>query len=155
MLAAVVAAALSLPTLIAAQIHDTLAVGDRVRVRVGEARGYTNEFIGRVGALSPDTLMLEIPRGQGRLIFPRSAISEVAVASGRESRWTNVGMAVPLVVPPVMLATLPTPPGSHATSFRNRKFVMAAALLAVPITAVLSHRPREHWEPVYRWLDAK
>ena len=155
MLAAVTAAALCLPSIVAAQVQDTLVLGDRVRVKIGEARGYTNVFIGRVAALSPDTLTLEIPHERGTMIFARSAIAEVAVASGRESRWVNVGSVAPMFAVPMVFATLPVPPGPHSNGYRNRHLLLAAALLATPIAAILRHPPAERWEPVYRWLDAK
>jgi len=155
MLAAVVAAALSLPAIVAAQVHDTLVVGDRVRIRVGEARGYTNEFIGRLGALSHDTLTLEIPRGKGTMMFARSGIAEIAVPNGRESRWTNAGLVAPLLVGPILIATSPSVSGSHHNAYRTRSIIMGAALLTYPISAMLRHQPKERWEPVYYWLDAK
>jgi len=156
MLAAVLAAALSLPSIIAAQVRDTLVVGDRVRVRVGEARGYTNVFIGRVAAISPDTLTLEIPRGKGTMVFARSGISEVAVPNGRESRWAHVGMAAPmLALPIVYAATTLSSHVPHPSGYRAQQIAISAALLAAPVTALLSHPRAERWEPVYRWLDAK
>ena len=153
MLAVVAAATLALPPIVAAQVHDTLVVGDRIRVRVGEARGYTNVFIGRLAALSRDTLTLEIPRDKGTMTFARTAISEVAIPNGRESRWANVGMVAPMFALPIVFATTPVPGGSNGA--RNRHLVLAAALLATPIAAVLRHPTAERWEPVYRWLDAK
>jgi hypothetical protein len=155
MLAVVVAAALSLPSIVAAQVHDTLVVGDRIRVRVGEARGYTNIFIGRLAALSHDTLTLEIPRDKGSMTFPRSAIAEVAVMNGRESRWSHFGMAAPLFAAPILIATLPTLPGPHSNAMRNRNLALAGLMLTVPIASMLHRQPAERWEPVYRWLDAK
>ena len=155
MLIPVVVAALSLPSLAAAQVHDTLIVGDRVRVRVGQARGYTSEFIGRLAALSHDTLTLEIPRDKGTMLFARSAITEIAVPNGRESRWTNIGMAAPLLVAPIFLATAPVVSGPHSNARRIRNIAMGSLLLTYPIAAVLRRPTRERWEPVYRWLDAK
>jgi hypothetical protein len=155
MFAAVVAAALSLPSLVAAQVHDTLIVGDRVRVRVGGARGYTSEFIGRLAALSPDTLTLEIPRGKGTMLFARSAITEVAVPNGRESHWTNIGLAAPLLAGPVLIATAPVLSGPHSNGRRIRNIAMGGLLLTYPIATMLRRPTRERWEPVYRWLDAK
>jgi hypothetical protein len=155
MLAAVVAAALSLPSVVAAQVHDTLTVGGRVRVRVGEARGYTNEFIGRLAALSPDTLTLEIPRDKGTMMIARSAITEIAVPNGRESRWTNLGLAAPLLAGPILLATAPVLSGPHSNAQRVRNIATAGLLLTYPIAAMLRRPTRERWEPVYHWLDAK
>jgi hypothetical protein len=155
MLAALTAAALSFPSLVAAQVPDTLVVGDRVRVRIGEARGYTNVFIGRVAALSHDTLTLEIPRDKGTMIFARTAIAEVAVANGRESRWVNAGSVAPMFALPIVFAATPVIPGPHSNGDRNRHLLLAAALLATPIAAILRHPPAERWEPVYLWLDAK
>jgi hypothetical protein len=155
MLAAVVAA-LSIPSMVAAQVRDTLVVGDRVRVRVGEVRGYTNVFVGRVAALSHDTLTLEIPRDKGILLFARSAIAEIAVPNGRESKWGNVAMVAPLFAVPIALTTtILTSSAPHSKGYRTRGIVLSAALLATPIAAVLRHRPAERWDPVYRWLDAK
>ena len=156
MLAAVVAAALSLPSMVGAQVHDTLVVGDRIRVRVGEARGYTNVFIGRVAAISRDTITLEIPRDKGTMIFARSAISEVAVPNGRESRWAHAGAVAPmLALPVVFAATTLSSPGPHSSGYRARQIALSAALLATPISFFLSRPRAEQWEPVYRWLDAK
>ena len=155
-LAAVVVAALSIPSIVTAQVHDTLVVGDRVRVRVGEARGYTNVFIGRLAAISHDTITLEIPRDKGTMLFARSAISEIAVPNGRESRWTNVAAVAPLfAVPIVYAATTLSSSTPHSSGFRTRQIVLSAALFATPIAAVFRHRPAERWEPVYRWLDAR
>jgi hypothetical protein len=156
MLAAVVLAALSIPPLAAAQVHDTLIVGDRVRIRVGEARGYTNVFIGRLAAISHDTVILEIPHDKGTMIFARSAISEIAVPNGRESRWGNVAMVAPLFALPIAFATTTlTSSAPHSKGYRARQIVLSAALLATPIAAVFRHRPAERWDPLYRWLDAR
>ena len=156
MFAAVAAAALSFPPTLAAQIHDTLIVGDRIRVRVGEVRGYTNLFIGRVGAISHDTLTLEIPRDKGTMIFARTAISEVAVPNGRESRWAHVGAAAPmLALPVVFAATTLSSPASHSSGYRTRQIVLSAALLIPPISFFFTRPRAERWDPVYRWLDAK
>lgn len=155
MLAAVVAAALSIPSILAAQVHDTLVVGDRVRVRVGEARGYTNVFIGRLAAISHDTITLEIPRDKGTMVFARSAISEIAVPNGRESRWGNVALVAPLFALPIAFATTTLSAVPHSKGYRTRQIILSAALLAPPIAAALRHRPAERWDPVYRWLDAK
>jgi hypothetical protein len=156
MLTALVAAALSLPSIVAAQVQDTLVVGDRIRVRVGEARGYTNVFIGRLTAISHDTLTLEIPRDKGTMIFVRSGISEVAVPNGRESRWAHIGLVAPMFAVPVVYATTTLSSHvPHSNGYRARQILLSAALLAAPIAAVLGHQPAEHWEPVYRWLDAK
>ena len=156
MLAAAVAAALSIPSILAAQVHDTLVVGDRVRVRVGEAHGYTNVFIGRLAAISHDTITLEIPRDKGTMVFGRSAISEIAVPNGRESRWTNVATVAPLFAVPIVFATTTLSSSTpHSSRFRTQQIVLTAALLATPIAAVFRHRPAERWDPVYRWLDAR
>jgi hypothetical protein len=155
MLAAVAAAALFVPSLVAAQVHDSLVVGDRIRVRVGEVRGYTNEFIGRLAAISHDTLTLEIPREKGTMVFPRTGISEIAISNGRESRWTNFGLAAPMFIVPIVFATSPVVSGSQSSGARNRHLLMAGALLTYPIAAMLRHQPKERWEPVYHWLDAK
>jgi hypothetical protein len=153
--AAVVAVALSLPAVLAAQVRDTLLVGDRVRVRVAETRAYTSVFIGRIAAISPETLTLEIPRDKGTMIFPRASIGEIDVPNGRASRWTNVAMTTPLLVPPVVIATLPVSSGPRRSSIRNRNLVMAGLLFTAPVAAILRRQPAERWEPVYRWLDAK
>src|SRR3954469_11590665 len=99
------AAVVALPPLLEAQAPDSLHVGDRVRVRVAATRGYSNLFIGNVASISPDTLVVDIPGNKGTIILPRAGIAEVAVASGRESRFVNLPHLLPLVAPGVLLAT--------------------------------------------------
>jgi hypothetical protein len=134
-----------------AQLRDTLQVGARVRVRVVATRGATNLFVGNLASVSPDTLVIDIPGGKGTIILPRSAISEVAVSQGDESRLTNVSRALPLAYGPVFLAT--TASSLHGR-FRNRQYVLAA-LSTLPFLSFVARKPPERWEPMYHWLEGR
>jgi hypothetical protein len=149
------AALVSAPQLLQAQISDSLHVGDRVRVRVAATRGNTNLFVGNVASISPETLVVDIPGGKGTITLARAAISEVAVSNGHESRLANLSSLLPAAVAPVMIATMPTIyDGPHATAFRNRRYVLIG-LTALPFLLRFRRTPAEHWEPVYSWLDAR
>src|SRR5215212_6031951 len=127
----VVATLVVSPLLLAAQVSDSLHVGDRVRVRVAATRGNTNLFVGNIASISPDTLVVDIPGGKGTIILPRAAIAEVAIGNGRESRLANLPRMAPLLVGPLMLATLPPPRGPHSNAFRNQRYILVA-LTAFP-----------------------
>jgi hypothetical protein len=147
------AALVSAPLLVEAQISDSLRAGDRVRVRIAATRGNTNLFVGNVAAISPDTLVVDIPGGKGTITLPRAAISEVAVSSGRGSRFANPAL-LPGLVAPLLIASTPTIHGPHANAFRNRRYVLVG-LSALPLLLHFRRTPAEHWEPVYSWLDAR
>src|SRR5215212_9893442 len=102
MLTAALAAALTLPALLPAQVSDTLHVGERVRVNVAASRSYTNVFVGNIASMSPDTLVLELPGYKGRILLPRLAIGEIAVTNGRESRFRRLRLIAPLLVTPLL-----------------------------------------------------
>jgi len=149
------AALVSAPQLLEAQISDSLHLGDRVRVRVAATRGNTNLFIGTVASISPETLVVDIPGGKGTITLARAAISEVAVSIGRESRFANLSRLMPAAVGPVLIATMPTiNEGPHSNAFRNRRYVLLG-LSAIPLLLQFRRTPAEHWEPVYSWLDAR
>ena len=149
------AALVSAPQLLGAQISDSVRVGDRVRVRVAATRGNTNLFVGNVATISPETLVVDIPGGKGTITLARAAISEVAVSNGRESRFANLSRLLPAAVVPVTIATMPTiHDGPHANGFRNRRYVLLG-LSALPLLMHFRRTPAEHWEPVYSWLDAR
>jgi hypothetical protein len=127
-------------------------IGQRIRVQIATNRGNTGVFIGNLAQISPETLVVEIPGGKGRTILPRAAIAEVAVADGRESRLKNLPVLTPLLAGPVMLATLPPPPGPHHNAFRNQRLVLLG-MTALGIGRVIARTPGERWRPVYSWLD--
>lgn len=135
-----------------AQFRDTLQVGDRVRVRVAATRGTTNLFVGNLAVVSADTLVIEIPGGKGSIILARAGISEIAISQGNESRFQRIPEVLPIAVPGLMIASLPTPPGPHANGFRNQRYLLGA-LSMFEMFWVVGRHPREKWEPVYRWLE--
>ena len=137
-----------------AQFRDTLQVGDRVRVRVAATRGSTNLFVGNLSSVSADTLVIDIPGGQGRVTLPRTAISEVAVSQGDGSHLRNLPGAMLFAVPGTFLATASPPPGPHENAHRNLR-VGLTALYALGTIVVLGRRPPEKWEPMYRWLEGR
>ena len=137
-----------------AQFRDTLQVGDRVRVRVAATRGSTNLFVGNLSSVSADTLVIDIPGGQGTVILPRTAISEVAVSQGDGSHLRNLPGALLFAVPGTFLATASPPPGPHENAHRNMR-VGLTALYALGTIVALGRRPPEKWEPMYRWLEGR
>jgi hypothetical protein len=137
-----------------AQFHDTLQVGDRVRVRVAATRGTTNLFVGNLSSISADTLVIDIPGGKGKITLPRAAVAEVALSQGNESRWRRLPEALPFALPAYVLATLPSPRGEHANGVRNRQYLFGA-LSVLQMGAIFGRSPREKWEPVYRWLEGR
>ena len=137
-----------------AQFRDTLQVGDRVRVRVAATRGTTNLFVGNLLSVSPETLVVEIPGGKGSIILPRSAVAEVALSQGNESRWKRAVGILPWMGPSVTVATLSPPPGPHHNAMRNQQILVSVAL-ALPVLRVFSRAPNERWEPTYRWLERR
>jgi hypothetical protein len=145
----------ALPSVATAQAMDTLAVGERVRVRVAATRGYTNLFFGSISAISADTLVLDIPGGKGTIILPRVAISEVAKTAGRESRFRNLPMALPLIASTALLAALPPLHGGpHANALNNQRYVLIA-ISTLPLVSMFMRTPPEHWEPTTRWLEGR
>jgi len=146
-------ASLALSSIAAAQTTDSLAVGDRVRVRVPSTRGNTNLFIGNVASLSTDTLTLELPGGKGTVILPRVGIAEVGKAAGRESRFRNLPMAWPFLASTVMFATLPpVHGGSHSRAINNQRYLLIG-LSAMPLISMFMRTPPERWEATTRWLE--
>lgn len=137
-----------------AQIRDTLQVGDRVRIRVAATRGTTNLFVGNLSSVSPDTLVVDIPGGKGSIILPRSAISEVAVSQGGDSRLRNLPGALLFALPGAVVATMSPPPGPHENTHRNQRIGLTA-LYAFGTIAALGRRPPEKWEPMYHWLEGR
>jgi len=137
-----------------AQFRDTLQVGDRVRVRVAATRGTTNLFVGNLESVYQDTLVIGIPGGKGSIILVRAAIAEVSLSQGNESRLRRVPNALPFVIPGLLIATLPPPPGPHHNAFQNQRYILGA-LATLPIIGSVMQRPREKWEPVYHWLEGK
>ena len=147
--------ALTMPATTFGQTSDSLSVGERVRVRVAATRGYTNLFFGNISSLSTDTLILDIPGGKGTIILPRVAISEVAKTAGRESRFRNLPMALPLIASTAMLAALPPLHGGpHSNALNNQRYVLIG-LSAVPLISMFMRTPPEHWEPTTRWLEGR
>jgi hypothetical protein len=151
---ALLVSAFALPSVATAQATDTLAVGERVRVRVAATRGYTNLFFGSISALSADTLILEIPGGKGTVILPRVAISEVAKTAGRESRFRNLPLALPMIASAALLAALPPLHGPHSNALNNQRYVLIG-LSTVPLISIFMRTPPEHWEPTTRWLEGR
>jgi len=149
------AALVSAPQLLEAQISDSLHVGDRVRVRVAATRGNTNLFIGNVASISPDTLVVDIPGGKGTITLARAAISEVAVSNGRESRFTNLPRALPVLAGTFLIATAPPiHDGPHANALRTQRHVLMGLSAILPIMH-FRRTPGERWQPVHSWLDAR
>jgi len=136
------------------QFRDTLQVGDRVRVRVAATRGSTNLFVGNLSGVSADTLVIDIPGGQGRVVLHRTTISEVAVSQGDGSHLRNLPGALLFAVPGTFLATASPPPGPHENAHRNMR-VGLTALYALGTIVALGRRPPEKWEPMYRWLEGR
>ena len=149
------AAALAVPTLLQAQASDSIHLGDRLRVRIAATRGNTAVFIGNAASISPDTLVLDIPGGKGSITLARAAISEVAIANGRESRFSSLPRTFPLLVGPLLIAATPPPRnGPHANGLRNLQYALIG-FSALPVLMHLSRTPPERWQPVYSWLDAR
>jgi len=147
--------ALTTSTIAGGQTSDSLSVGERVRVRVAATRGYTNLFFGNISALSADTLVLDIPGGKGTIILPRVAISEVAKTAGRESRFRNLPMALPMIASTALLASLPPLHGTpHSNALNNQRYVLIG-LSALPLVSMFVRTPPEHWEPTTRWLEGR
>ena len=150
---AVLASIAVLPSFAAAQVADSLSIGDRVRVRVPATRGNTNLFLGNIASLSTDTLILELPGGKGTVILPRAAISEVAKTAGRESRFKRLPGMLPLIGSTVMLASLPKLHGGpHSNAINNQRYALIG-LSTLPIISMLMRTPPERWEPTTRWLE--
>lgn len=153
-IARVLAAALvAFPLVARAQATDSIVLGERVRVVVAATRGDRNLFIGKVEALSRDTLTLAIPGGKGTIILPRASISEVARSDGRESHFRNLPTALPSLVLTAMIVALPTPSsGVHANALRNERYVLLG-VNGFFIARMLGRTPPERWRPLYSWLD--
>jgi len=146
--------ALTMPAISLGQTPDSLGIGERVRVRVAATRGYTNLFFGNISSLSADTLVLEIPGGKGTVILPRVAISEVAKTAGRESRFRNLPMALPMIASAALLAALPPLHGPHSNALNNQRYVLIG-ISTVPLISIFMRTPPEHWEPTTRWLEGR
>ena len=139
-----------LPVVAAAQVSDTLQLGDRVRVRVASTRGTTDVFTGNIASISPDTLVLAIPGGKGTIILPRASINEVAKSDGYVSRWVRLPIIAPLVVSSAMITSTLT--RSSSRDFQTRG-TLILGLNAALITRYLSHPSPERWRPVESWLN--
>jgi hypothetical protein len=148
------AVTLAVPAVLRAQASDSIHIGDRVRVRIAATHGNTGVFIGNIASILPDTLVLDIPGGKGTITLARAAISEVAVAEGRESHFANLPRILPALIAPVLIASTPVRDGPHANGFRNRRYLLVA-LSALPLIVHFRRTPPERWQPVYSWLDAR
>lgn len=144
------AALLVFPVVAAAQVSDTLQLGERVRVRVASTRGNTNLFTGNIASISPDTLVLAIPGGKGTIILPRASINEVAKSDGKVSRWVRVPIITPLVVSSAMITSTLT--RSQSGSARTRGYFILG-MNAAFIGGYLGRTPPERWRPVESWLS--
>ena len=145
-------ALIAFPFVARAQASDSVVLGERVRVRVAATRGDRNLFIGNVAALSRDTLTLAIPGGKGTIILPRASIGEIARSDGRESHFRNLPMLLPMLVPTVLLVSVPTPPGAHSNAFRNQRYLLLG-LGGISMARMLGRTPPERWRPLNSWLD--
>jgi hypothetical protein len=151
----VLAAFVALPTLLQSQAPDSIHIGDRVRVRIAATHGNTGVFIGNVASISPDTLFIDIPGGKGTITLARAAISEVAIANGRESHFANLPRMAPALVAPLLIATMPPiHDGPHANRLRNQRYIFLG-LTSLPLILHFRRTPPERWQPVYSWLDAR
>lgn len=144
------AAFLALPIVAAAQVGDTLQIGERVRVRVASTRGNTNLFTGNIASISPDTLILAIPGGKGTIVLPRASISEVAKSDGHVSRWVRLPIVAPLVVSSALITSTLTKTSSRDLQTRG---TLILGLNAALIGRYLSHPAPERWRPVESWLN--
>ena len=148
-----VAHAQLIDTLAPAPSTDTLHIGDRVRVRVSATRGNTNLFIGSVAAITHDTITLAIPGGKGTIILPRASIGEIGISDGRESRFRNLPMMLPMIASTALIATLPYPSsGPHANALRNQRYVLLGSQVLL-LGRLFGRTPPERWRPLYSWLD--
>ena len=143
-------ALLVLPLVAAAQVSDTLQLGERVRVRVASTRRNTDVFTGKIASISPDTLVLAIPGGKGTIILPRASINEVAKSDGHVSRWVRLPIIAPLVISSGMIISTLTRSRSHDVQTRG---TLILGLNAAIIGRYLSHPAPERWRPVESWLN--
>jgi hypothetical protein len=144
------AALLVFPAIAAAQVSDTLQLGERVRVRVASTRGNTNLFTGNIASISPDTLVLAIPGGKGTIILPRASINEVAKSDGRVSRWKSVPFVAPFVFSSALVTSTLTSPNSGSVRTRG---VLLLGLNAAMVARLVGRTPPERWRPVETWLN--
>jgi hypothetical protein len=143
-------ALLVFPVVAAAQVSDTLQLGERVRVRVASTQGNTNLFTGNIAAISPDTLILAIPGGKGTIILPRASINEVAKSDGRVSRWRSVPFVAPLVFSSALVTSTLTQSRSGTARTQG---VLLIGMNAALIARYVGRTPPERWRPVESWLN--
>ena len=137
------------PAALSAQSADSLPLGARMRVHVTDpVQGNRIEIRGSLMRMAADTLMLSLAGDRGVVTLPRSAVLDVSVSGGRESRLHTLGR-IALVAAPAALILGVEAAGPHVP--HHSSVAPLATLSALPI--LLSLHPRESWKPLRGWLE--